>query len=208
MPRGFPNKKIEDNLKNPIDMINNDSITSESTAEILPATPTDLADSTSPFPDSGPKKSGTKNDDLLQRYPSRTLEDLRKIDFVQQHQSKFPKVERPGFVISWICNTPNTDWRDIHYKQGYDYVPGIEPVASGYSDQTGEDRFAHYAMQIPVEIYESKQKATQDLTSKRFDHILKPKKEGTRLSRSESGMYDPEGRIVKTVNRVLTPEQE
>lgn len=170
----------------------------------------DLADSVFKEGAKAASPDSKKTSDLKTKYPSRTLEELRKIDYVQQYQSKFPDIKIPGYVGSWICNTPKNNWRDIYYKQGYDYLDVNEypPIASGYADQTGEDQFAHYAMIIPEEIYKKKQKALQDMNNKMYGHILRPDKKGRRLDSSESGMYDPEGRSVRTVNQVLEAPKE
>jgi len=204
MSKGIKNKNTKENL----DSLKNDSIKSASTPDL--SDPSDLADKAfaaaaeqakakKPAP-----KAENKIPDLKTKYPSRTLEDLRKMDFIHQYESKFPNIERPGYVTAWICNTPNKNNRDIMYRKGYDYMEGIEPVASGYSDQTGEDRFAHYAMQIPEEIYKKQQKALSDMTNKMYGHILKPDKKGRDID--GDGMYDPKGREVKTVGKVLTNE--
>ena len=201
MPKGIPNKKKLDIQKEPIDS----SISGEIESPLQEIN-TPVLDNKK---DSSVSKQVKKSEapkaavDLTIKYPSRTLEELRKIDFVHQYQSKFPKIDRPGYQIAWICNTPNADNRKTFYDQGYDYVPGVETVASGYSDHTGEDRYAHHAMQIPIEIYNKRQEALKTLTNKMYGHILKPSKEGTKLDRSQSGMYDPEGRSIKSVGKVL-----
>ncbi len=189
MPKGIKNKKIN----NPLDIMENKDLNDTSI---------DLAAKKT----SKKVEASNKISDLKTKYPSRTLEDLRKIDYVNQYESKFPKIERPGFVIAWICNTPNKDNRAHYYSQGYDYVEGVEPVTSGYSDMTGEDKFAHFAMQIPVELYEKKQNALSAMTKKMYGHILKPDKKGREID--GDGMYDPKGREVKTLAKVLTPTQE
>lgn len=195
--------------KNNIDNKTENSINPKSPADFDTSDSPDLSSSDSvakATPDE-PKTAQSRISDLKAKYPSRTLEDLRKIDFVNQYQSKFPKVERSGYVIAWICNTPDKNNIDLAHKAGYDLVDGIEPVPSGYSDFTGEDRYAHYCMQIPQEIYDKKKQAERELNDKMYGHILRPKKEGTKLSRSESGLYQPEGVTVQTINRVIQPNQ-
>lgn len=142
------------------------------------------------------------------KYPSRTLEELRQIDFVHQYEGKLPKVQKPGYILAWICNTPNNNYRDQFYKQGYDLVHEsdpcyLPPVNSGYSDLTGEDKFAHHLMQIPVEIYEKRQKALLDLTDKMYGNILKPNSK--REEKQGSGMYNPGGRKIEEDLEVVNP---
>ena len=150
------------------------------------------------------KKLDTNN---VVKYPSRTLEQLREIDFVNQYEGRLPKVNKPGYVMAWICNTPNKNYRDQFYKQGYDVVLEndpyyLPPVASGYSDITGEDKYAHHLMQIPVEIYDAKQKAHLEYTNKMHGNILKP--DSKREDKITSGMYNPGGRKIEKDLEVVT----
>jgi hypothetical protein len=154
-----------------------------------------------------PVTFATSTPDLKTKYPSRSLEELRKIDFVHQYESRLPLIKRPGYVVAWICNTPRINYRDIFYKVGYDYLDINEypPVSSGYSDLSGEDKYDHYAMQIPKEIYDKSQKALEEMTKKMYGHILNPDKKGRDIE--GDGMYDPKGREVKTVTKVLIPNR-
>ena len=202
MPRGIKNKK-ENNLNKTLDTMENINFNEESidsASNLLKDVVVNaISNEASPA-------AKNKISDLKTKYPSRALDDLRKIDFVNQYESKFPKIDRPGYITAWICDTPFKNNRDIYYAQGYDYIEGVAPVSSGYSDITGEDRYAHFAMQIPIEIYNKKQKTIQDLNQKMYGHILKPSKEGKRIM--GDGMYDPMGREVKTVSKVITPDQQ
>ncbi len=190
-----------------VDNKKNESINAESKVDSIDSP--DLADSVTKE-DKKSSPDSKKISDLKTKYPKRLLEELRKIDYVQQYQSKFPDIKIPGYVGAWICNTPKTNWRDIFYKEGYDYLDVNEypPVASGYSDQTGEDQFAHYAMVIPEEIYKKRQKALQEINNKRYGHILRPDKKGKQLSSSEDGMYIPAGRKVEIENKILEAPKE
>lgn len=195
MPRGIKNKNIKimlDNKKQ-IDLnedMNDLNFESNEITKVI--APNEVLDS----------EQKTKTSDLKKKFPSRTLEELRKIDYVHQYESRFPKIERPGYKVVWICNTPDKDNISLYHKQGYDIVDDAPTVVSGYSDLTGEDRYLYHAMMMPIEIYEKKQKAHQDLTNKMYGHILNPDKKGKYIE--GDGMYEPKGREVKTINRVET----
>lgn len=193
MPRGI--KKI----KNPIDNLNNDSMKETNMISENLEQLTKQASETKVTPE-------TKKE-IFAKYPSRSLEELRKIDFVNQWESKLPKIEIPGFIVAWMCNSPNNNFRDQAYKQGYDYldVTQYPPVSSGYSDSTGEDRYAHYAMAIPKEIYDRNQQALQDIHKRMYGDILNP--DSKREERQGDGMYNPGKRSVQTVAKVLENPQ-
>lgn len=138
---------------------------------------------------------------LLAKYPARTLDELRKRDYVQTYENKLPEIHRAGYVVSWICNTPHKNYIDMAYNLGYDFVPDVEPVNSGYATEKGE--LMHYAMQIPIETFVANKKAEQERTDKMYGHILNPKAKGTEDSFRGDGMYDPLGRKVNTVHRAI-----
>lgn len=152
------------------------------------------------------KKESSQIDKLKAKFDSTRLEKLRKIDFLNQYTSKLPEVSIEGLKTAWVCDTPHNAYLQNSLKEGWikadlDEYP---PVSSGYSDQTGEDRYAHHLLAIPLEIYDRKQKAISDLTNKRHGHILNPN--SNREPIQGDGMYNPGGRKIKSVNKVIENE--
>ncbi len=143
---------------------------------------------------------------LLTKYPTRTLDELRKRDYVQNFEAKLPEIIRPGFVVSWICNTPHKNYIDMAYSLGYDFIPDVEPVNSGYATEKGE--LMHYAMQIPTEVFVANKKAEQEKTDKMYGHILKAKSKGNEDTFRGDGMYDPHGRKVETVHKIVNVKND
>lgn len=142
---------------------------------------------------------------LFAKYPTRDLEELRKIDYIMQYQAKLPEIKRDGYKVSWICNTPFKNYIDHAYNMGYSFIPDVEPVASGWEGSDGENM--HYAMQIPLEIAEKHEKAKLAMDYKMYGHILKPDSKGNEFGFKGDGMYDPSGRKVETVKKIIETKE-
>lgn len=105
---------------------------------------------------------------------------LRKVEEINTSGYKLSAPTREGYHRVWAIDR-EPDQLQVMLDLGYRFVPDSRKVRGG-SRQDGTS-YHHYLMEVPLEVYEARQKESQDAITLRERQIFAPKE----------GFVTPEG---------------